>query len=119
MAARAIGHLHGIRAWCTLIWEEKYRMVHRPRVEETYPMQQLAPPPLPPIHVTTDDDGVQRLRTRLVLLWATFITTLVTAWLCTLGPIPAVIALVTAKHVFVAILVMGLGVDAPKRAEIS
>ncbi len=83
-------------------------------------MQQLAPPPLPPILViTADDDGAQRLRTRLVLLWATLVTTLVTAWLCTLGPIVAVVAIVTAKHVFVAILVMGMGVDAQKRAEIS
>ena len=39
------------------------------------------------------------------------LTILVTAWLVTLGPLPAVLALVTAKHVLVAILVMGLGVD--------
>jgi hypothetical protein len=83
-------------------------------------MVRLAPPPLPPVRIAlADDDGIQRLRTRLTLLWATLLTTLVTAWLCTLGPIPAVIALVTAKHVLVAILVMGLGVDAQKRAELS
>ena len=32
---------------------------------------------------------------------------------CTLGIIPAIIGLSVAKHVLVAILVMGLGVDAP------
>jgi hypothetical protein len=80
-------------------------------------MGQLAPPPIPPLRIAlTDDDGRRRLRLRLTLWWATLLTTLITAWLCTLGPIPAVVALVTAKHVFVAILVMGLGVDAQKNA---
>jgi hypothetical protein len=32
----------------------------------------------------------------------------VTAWFCTLGPIPAIIALVVAKHILVALLIMGL-----------
>ena len=32
----------------------------------------------------------------------------VTVWVCLLGPIPAIIALVVAKHVLVAILMMGL-----------
>jgi hypothetical protein len=53
---------------------------------------------------------------RLLQLWLTLVTLLVTAWLVTLGPIPAIIAVVTAKHVLVAILVMGLGVDAPRSA---
>jgi hypothetical protein len=48
---------------------------------------------------------------------ATLATLLATAWLCSLGPIPAIIALVTAKHVLVAILIMGLGVDAPREEE--
>jgi hypothetical protein len=83
-------------------------------------MQQLAPPPMPPIPVTlADGDGVHRLRMRLTLLWATLITTLVTAWICTFGAIPAVIAIVTAKHVLVAILAMGLGIDAQRRAEVT
>jgi hypothetical protein len=43
---------------------------------------------------------------------ATIITVLATAWLCTLGAIPAILALMVAKHILVAILVMGLGVDA-------
>jgi hypothetical protein len=42
----------------------------------------------------------------------TVITVLVTAWFVTLGPIPAIIALVVAKHVLVALLVMGLDIDA-------
>jgi hypothetical protein len=46
---------------------------------------------------------------------ATSATILVTGWVCTLGAIPAIIGLSVAKHVLVAILVMGLGVDAPAR----
>jgi hypothetical protein len=44
-------------------------------------------------------------------------TLLATAWCCTLGWIPGIIAVVTAKHVLVAILVMGLGVDASRDAK--
>jgi len=74
-------------------------------------MSQLAPPPLPPLVAVADDDGRSRLRFRLWQVWLTMLTILVTAWFVTLGPLPAVLALVTAKHVLVAILVMGLGVD--------
>jgi hypothetical protein len=56
-------------------------------------------------------------RIRVTQVMATLITLLVTAWLCTLGAIPAIIALVAAKHVLVAILLMGLGVDAPREDE--
>jgi hypothetical protein len=59
-----------------------------------------------------DDDGARRLRLRLCQLSCTLLTVLVTVWLMTLGPIPGVIGVVTAKHVLVAILLMGLGVDA-------
>ena len=83
-------------------------------------MRALAPPPMPPAPIAlADDSGAERLRVHLTLLWTTLATILITVWLCTLGPIPAVIALVTSKHVLVAILVMGLGVDAPKRAPAS
>ena len=51
-------------------------------------------------------------------MWATVLTILITAWLVSLGPVPAVFALVIAKHILVAILVMGLGVDARHQAEI-
>jgi hypothetical protein len=42
---------------------------------------------------------------------ASLVTIFATAWVCTLGVLPAIIALSVAKHVLVAILVMGLGVD--------
>jgi hypothetical protein len=38
-------------------------------------------------------------------------TVLIAGWFCTMGPIPAILSLMVAKHVLVAILVMGLGVD--------
>ena len=56
----------------------------------------------------------ERMRVHLWQIWLTFLTVLGTTWLCMLGPIPAVLALVTAKHVLVAILAMGLRVDAPR-----
>jgi hypothetical protein len=77
-------------------------------------MALLAPPPAPPRIAVGDNDGLKRLRFRLFQLLASLITVLVTVWLCTLGPIPAILALMTAKHVLVAILLMGLGVDAPR-----
>ena len=46
----------------------------------------------------------------------TALTVLITGWFVSMGPIPAVLALLVAKHVLVAILVMGLGVDAPTDA---
>jgi hypothetical protein len=60
-----------------------------------------------------DNDGLHRYRMRLLQVVATTMTLLATAWLCTFGPIPAILGLMVAKHVLVAILVMGLGVDAP------
>ena len=73
-------------------------------------MSQLAPPP-PPLVALDEGDNVRRLRFRLWQVFMSTLTILVTAWLCTFGWIPAIIALLTAKHVLVAILVMGLGVD--------
>jgi hypothetical protein len=77
-------------------------------------MSLLAPPPSPPRVAIGDNDGLKRLRFRLLQILASAITVLVTIWLCTLGAIPAILALMTAKHVLVAILLMGLGVDAPR-----
>lgn len=74
-------------------------------------MAQLAPPHFPPLVALDDRDGHQRLRFRLWLVWITVVTVLVTAWLSTLGWVPAILALVTAKHVLVAILMMGLQVN--------
>jgi hypothetical protein len=55
-----------------------------------------------------DDDSLRRLQFRLWQLSMTALTVLVTAWFITLGPVWAIIALVTAKHILVAILCMGL-----------
>jgi hypothetical protein len=79
-------------------------------------MAQIAPPQIPPRVALDGDDGMNRLQLRLWQLWVTLLTVLVTAWLITLGPIPGIIAVVTAKHVLVAVLVMGLGVDSPQEA---
>lgn len=70
------------------------------------------PPQQPPRVALGDDDGLRRLRSTLRLWALTGLTIMVTAWLMTFGLVPAILALVTAKHVLVAILVMGLGVDA-------
>jgi hypothetical protein len=75
-------------------------------------------PPAPPFRVTlADDDALRRFHLRLWLIWMTLLTVLVTAWLVSLGTVPAVIGLVTAKHVLVAILVRGLEVDGQQQAE--
>lgn len=63
-----------------------------------------------------DGDGLSRVHLRLWQLGWTSATILVTVWLMTLGPIPGVIGVVVAKHVLVAILVMGLGIDAPQES---
>jgi Flp pilus assembly protein TadB len=78
-------------------------------------MQMEAPPHRPPRVALADDDGRGRLRALFWQLWLTMVTVLITAWLITLGPIPGVLAVVTAKHVLVAILVMGLNVDADRK----
>ena len=80
-------------------------------------MAALAPPPAPPRIVPGDDDDKKRFRMRLTQVMATMATLLATAWGCSLGAIPAIISLAIAKHVLVAILIMGLGVDAPKTTE--
>jgi hypothetical protein len=61
---------------------------------------------------------LRRVQLRLYQLVLTALTILITGWFCTLGWVPAILALMVAKHVLVAILVMGLGVDAtdPARA---
>ncbi len=78
-------------------------------------MTMLAPPPAPPRIAQGDNDGVDRLRLRLVQVLTTLVTVIVTAWLCTLGAIPAILAVMVAKHILVAVLVMGLDMDARHR----
>jgi hypothetical protein len=80
-------------------------------------MAQIAPPPPPPLIALRDDDGARRLRFRLWQILTTGFTVLVTAWFCTLGIrswpstfgiLTAISALMVAKHVLVAILIVGL-----------
>ena len=80
-------------------------------------MAALAPPPAPPRFVPGDGDDKKSLRMRLTQVMATMATLLATAWVCSLGAIPAIIALAIAKHVLVAVFIMGIGVDAPKSSE--
>jgi hypothetical protein len=75
-------------------------------------MSQLAPPPAPPTVALGDDDRLKRVHFRLWQLIITAATILITGWFCTFGIIPAILSLMVAKHILVAILVMGLGVDA-------
>lgn len=77
-------------------------------------MNLLAPPPLPPRVSISDDDGPRDFRLRMTRVTATLVTLLLTAWVCSFGAIPAIIALSVAKHVLVAILMMGTGIDAPQ-----
>lgn len=76
-------------------------------------MALLAPPPRKPFPVAyADDSNLNRVHFRLQILGLTTTTILVTTWFITLGQyIPAILALVVAKHVLVAILAMGLGLD--------
>jgi hypothetical protein len=81
-------------------------------------MAHLAPPPSPPPVVALDgDDRLKRVHFRLWQLLLTALTILITGWFISMGPIPAILALLVAKHVLVAILVMGLGVDASSAAD--
>lgn len=80
-------------------------------------MALVAPPTSPPRVALDDDDRFRRLHVRLRLFLLTTLTILITAWFCTFGWIPAIIAVMIGKHVLVAILVMGLGVDAARRAQ--
>ena len=79
-------------------------------------MIEMAPPKAPPRVALGDGDGLAKLDLRLLQVWCTLLTILATVWCMTLGAIPGILAVVVAKHVLVAILVMGLGVDAPRNA---
>ena len=73
----------------------------------------LTPPPLkPPVVALADHDGLHRVHFRLRILGLTTTTVLATIWVVMMGLVPAILALVVAKHILVAILVMGLGIDA-------
>jgi hypothetical protein len=80
-------------------------------------MAVLAPPREPPHIGVADHDGLRRLDFRMWQLLVTAVTVLLTGWCFTLGPIPAIIALMVAKHVLVAVLVMGMDFEALCEAE--
>ena len=64
-----------------------------------------------------DDDGrLARLRFRLGLAGLTAAVVVLTAWLCSLGPVPAVLGLLGAKHVLVSVLLVKQDVEAAERA---
>ncbi|MBL8795393.1 MAG: hypothetical protein JNM56_15925 [Planctomycetia bacterium] len=79
-------------------------------------MSQLAPPE-PPLRVALDDDHRQRFWFRHWLLVWTVLTIIITAWFVSMGPVPAILALVVAKHILVALLAVGLGVDQTHEAQ--
>ena len=76
-------------------------------------MALLAPPPRPPRVAIDmmDDDRTRRFRMRMTQILATSVTVVATGWVCTLGVLPAIIALMIAKHVLVAVLMMGLDAE--------
>jgi hypothetical protein len=82
-------------------------------------MALLAPPPNPPTIAVAmfDDDRLPRLRMRMTQIVTASLTVVATGWVCTLGVVPAIIALMIAKHVLVAILLMGLDADRLRRQE--
>ncbi len=72
----------------------------------------LPPPPAPPAPVgLNDDDGSARLRLRLRQVSLSAATVFATAWCCTHGTVAAVVSLAVAKHVLVAIIVMGIDAE--------
>jgi hypothetical protein len=80
-------------------------------------MIHLSAPPRRPVAVAlADDDDLRRVHFRIWQWTMSLLTILATAWFITLGPIPGIIAVVVAKHILVAILVAGLGINA--RADI-
>jgi hypothetical protein len=80
-------------------------------------MAQFAPPIGPPVVALADGDGLGRINFRLWQWSMTLLTILVTVWFFTLGPIPGIIAVAVAKHILVAILIVGMGVDTAQAAE--
>lgn len=80
-------------------------------------MARIAPPQATWSGDRGGDDHLSRLRFHLWQLSITAVTVGVTAWFCTLGIIPALLALMVAKHVLVALLVMNLEVGATRKRE--
>jgi hypothetical protein len=71
-------------------------------------MPQLTPP-LPPSLATTGDDGRQRLQFRLWQLLISTLTIMLSVWLTTFcRPLLTILTWVVAKHILVAVFMMGL-----------
>jgi hypothetical protein len=70
---------------------------------------------MPPRVTVADYDGLERVHFRLWQIMVTAVTVLFTGWCFTLGPVPAIIAIMVAKHVLVAVLVMGMDYQAAHR----
>jgi hypothetical protein len=79
-------------------------------------MAVLVPPPAPPAPpiIAVDDYDRRRFRVRMVKLTATFITILISGWLFTLGMVPGILGLIVAKHILIAIYLMGSGIHDPR-----
>lgn len=73
----------------------------------------MAPTVPPPPRLDTPD--APDLRRQLQMLLVSGFTILATVWCCTLGWLPAILSLLVAKHVLVAVLLMGLNCDGPPR----
>jgi hypothetical protein len=71
-------------------------------------MSRVMPPLKPPGLGYTDSDGLRRIRFRLWQIFMSAMTLAIAGWFCTMGVFPAIITLLVAKHVLVAILVVGL-----------
>jgi hypothetical protein len=54
------------------------------------------------------NDGLYRLHFRLWQIMMSAMTVLISGWFVTFGVIPAIVSLMIAKHVLVAILMVGV-----------
>jgi hypothetical protein len=72
-------------------------------------MAQLTPPAPPPSLITGDDDRRQRLLFRQWQLLMSTLTIMAAVWCSTYGkPLLTILAWVVAKHILVAVFMMGL-----------
>jgi hypothetical protein len=79
-------------------------------------MPYLAPPSPPEPAIARFDENLRRVHFRLWQIVMTVLTIAITAWFVTLGLLPAILALMVAKHVLVAILAVGLHLPPVSRA---
>ena len=65
-------------------------------------------PPRKTLALGYDSEGVRRVQFRIWQILMAGITLILSAWFCSFGVFPAIITLMVAKHVLVAVLVVGL-----------